>query len=104
MAPPHLGTKKINKMLTMDYADGKPFHVFRAEIDIPLGKKTNYTKLKKLLDRSQTAEVREKTVKLLLEKLGSVSRHATASEKTKHQAARHFVAAAFDLEPPKVRR
>jgi hypothetical protein len=96
---PSLGTKKINKMLTLDYADGKPFGVFRAEIDIPLG--GDYSKLKKLLDGTKSDKNNEKIVDLLLSKLGNVSSQATAAEKGRHKAARHFLAAAFDREPKK---
>ena len=97
MAP--LGTKKINKMLILDYVDGKPSNTFRAEIDIPLGGNKNFTTLKKLLDKKQTSKGDKAVVKLLLSKLGTLSASAPADEKARHKAARHFVAAAFDMEP-----
>lgn len=97
MAP--LGIKKINKMLILDYVDGKPSSTFRAEIDIPLGDKRNYDALKKLLDKRRDIKTDKEIVKKLLAKLGTVSAAAKPEEKAKHKAARHFVAAAFDLEP-----
>ncbi len=97
---PPLGTKKINKMLILDYAEGKPSATFRAEIDVPLGSMRTYNTLKGLLEGRRSAENDAKIVRLLLDKLGAVSAAAKTAEKRRHKAARHFLAAAFDMEPP----
>jgi hypothetical protein len=96
-----LGIDKINLMLISDYADGKPTRTFRAEIDIPLGSQKNYDTVKALLDK-RTLKTDPQMVKFLLRKLGPVSPAASKAEKKRHKAARHFLAAAFDLEPPKL--
>jgi len=102
---PALGTKKINQMLILDYADGRsPNRVFRAEIDIPLGSARNYATLQALLEGPQTKETRQKIVNFLLRKLGTLSSEASRLEKRQHPAARHFIAAAFDSEPPPERK
>jgi hypothetical protein len=100
---PSLGTSKINKMLIRDYADGKtPNRVFRAEMDIPLGSQANYDRLQKLLEGPRSKDVDQKILKFLLQKLGNVSSQASRKEKAQRKAARHFLAATFDLEPPPV--
>jgi hypothetical protein len=102
---PSLGTYKINKMLIRDYAEGKtPSRVFRAEIDIPLGSEANYKKLLELLSRPRSKETDQKILGFLLRKLGEVPPQAPRKDKAQHKAARHFLAATFDLEPPPVRK
>jgi hypothetical protein len=97
-----LGIKKINTLLFLDYADGKPSRTFRAEIDIPLGSKANYDKLKALFDTPRTKHRDQQIVKFLLRKLGKVPSQAKKREKAQFKAARNFLAATLDLEPPPV--
>jgi hypothetical protein len=97
---PSLGIYRINKMLIRDYADGKtPSRVFRAEIDIPLGSEANYRKLQVLFEGPRTKKIDEKILAFLLRKLGN-GPAIKGKPKAQHKAARHFLAATFDLEPP----
>lgn len=91
--------RKINKMLFLDYVDEAPNRAFRAEIDIPLGY-DDYNYLKELLDRAQTDEIQKEIVRLLLRELGTPSKEASPEEWAQNKAARNFLAAAFDQEPP----
>jgi hypothetical protein len=98
---PSLGIYKINKMLIRDYADGKtPSRVFRAEIDIPLGSDANYKKLLDLLGGPQSKETNQEILRFLLRKLGPLSSAAPRRTRLQWKAARNFLAATFDLEPP----
>jgi hypothetical protein len=96
-----LGTYKINKMLIRDYADGKtPSRVFRTEIDIPLGSEANHKKLLDLLGGPHSKKTDEAILRFLLRKLGTVASAAPRKQKAQWKAARNFLAATFDLEPP----
>jgi len=91
-----MGTKKINRMMILDYADGWPVRTFRAEIDIPLGDR--YDELKVLMD-DETNNV-DKIVKLLLTELDKDSDLKSTEQKAAEKVARRFLAAAFDRSPP----
>jgi len=91
-----MAIKKINKMLILDYVDGMPYQVFRAEIDIPLG--DNFDYLRGLLD--DEAEKRDEIVTLLLSLLGTAPENGSEKDIAQNQAARHFLMAAFERYPP----
>jgi hypothetical protein len=99
------GIRKINKMMLLDYADGEAAKegFFRAEIDIPLDVNNGlYDRVHELLKKENTHK--RELVNLLLSQLPLVPVDDTLTEEEKRnaalaKAARHFVAAAFDLEP-----